>query len=51
MYFFFRVYNKDEAAVVDAKSQGRNERFELDMYRCAFRQMTTQAHTYHYVIE
>ena len=41
MYFILEF--KDDAAVVDAKSQGRNERFELDMYWCGFRQMTTQA--------
>jgi hypothetical protein len=28
---FFRVYCKDDAAVVGTKSQGRNECFELDM--------------------
>jgi hypothetical protein len=29
--------SKDDAVVADTKSQGRNERFELDMHKCGFR--------------
>ena len=55
---FFRVYCKDDVAVVDTKSQARNERFEANRDMCWSGFLVSMSDdglsaycTYHYMIE